>query len=594
MIVMTAPEASGSGVNQLASSGLGVSIVSRVRVADVRRDPGSRRPWWYAALCCGLALCACSGSEDERPRNLLLISADSLRADRLALFDPTGPVDSPTLSRLAERGVVYTNAWTVTPWTAPAMVSVFTGLFPPSHGVQVRDDTTPAALPTLPRLAEAAGLRVGNFSFFSGISYFRNLGLPPPPDGLQHGREPVVFARWLDEAPGRDFFAWIHLLEPHLPYGASGYRAKELQVAGSSGLEATQLKATVPVGSAEFASDDRRLLLDLYDQDIERLELRLAELVDALEERDLLDSTLVVFVADHGEELLEDGWVGHASTAAHAKLIPEIGRIPLLVSGPGVADPGTRREVLVQQVDLFPAVARLFGWSLPPAVDGLGLPGVERRRFLGAVPRRHLAYFDSSVGGNLTADERRAERLQGASDGACLLESRTAPGQPEERSAVSLGGPTACDEEALGRALDAWRQQQAGQRLDVLQRAGTTAAPDLGAAETFAEGFGVTSPEDGATLDWQADGGLIALVWDAASSSAPVWVQYEVGEGMLTVRGAFEVAQPGGISFGPFPQGFWNDLAGYSPFRFRVIDERNRARSAWRRFDLASTSDGEP
>ncbi|MEM1250758.1 MAG: alkaline phosphatase family protein, partial [Acidobacteriota bacterium] len=73
----------------------------------------------------------------ERPRNLLLISADSLRVDRLAVFR-TGGLELDALDRLAARGVTYRRAQSVTPWTAPAMVSVFTGLYPPSHGVQVR------------------------------------------------------------------------------------------------------------------------------------------------------------------------------------------------------------------------------------------------------------------------------------------------------------------------------------------------------------------------------------------------------------------------------------------------------------------------
>ncbi|MEM6705976.1 MAG: sulfatase [Acidobacteriota bacterium] len=520
----------------------------------------------------------------ERPRNLLLISADSLRVDRLAVFR-TGGLELDALDRLAARGVTYRRAQAVTPWTAPAMVSVFTGLYPPSHGVQVRDDTTPQALPTLARLAEDAGLRVGNFSFFSGISYFRNLGLPPAPEGLAYGREPEVFARWLDERPDDDFFAWIHLLEPHLPYGADGYRAKELQIEGSSGLEATQLKATVPVGTAEFAPGDREPLLELYDRDVRRLGDRLMDLLEALTERGLLESTLIVFVADHGEELLEDGWVGHASTAAEAKLIPEVLDIPLLVSGPGVLEPGSTSEARVQQIDLLPALVRLFDWPAPNVLDGFGLPGLGPRRWR-SLPERSRSFFDTSVGGNLTPAERSFERLQGISDGRCLVRSRTAPGSAEgvDSLEVVAGG---CDRVAdLRKDLDAWRRDQAAQRLSLLEGGASSAGPDLQQVESFAEVLDAL-PADRALLRWPEVGGLISLEWNLEE---PAWIQYEVGQGLLSVDGVFRADKPGSIAFGPFPEGFWNDLAGYNPFRYRVIHEELQQRSPWQEFRLEKTT----
>ena len=585
----------------------GLETMALDRETLVRETQWCRSAW---LLRCGLAVAiallvtACDHSEPQRPTHLLVISADSLRVDRLSAFlerngadvvEPVSvsmpvpmPVPMPTLDTLADRGVTYVDAFTVTPWTAPAMVSVFTGLFPPSHGVQVRDDTTPERLPTLPRLAAQNGLRVGNFSFFSGISYFRNLGLPAPPKGLQHGREPEVFATWLDQSPSEPFFAWIHLLEPHLPYGASGYRAKDLQIEGSSGLEASQLKATVPLNSAEFAPGDRARLLDLYDQDVLRLEERLAELVAALESRDLLEETLIVFVADHGEELLEDGWVGHASTAAHAKLIPEIVRIPMLFSWPGLPEVGSRESGLVQQTDILPSVVDLFGWERLQLSDGKILPGLGKAGLFGG-PEREVAFFDSSVGGNLTPDSARADRLQGVTDGICLLSSATAPGVTETVEVRPLRRGVArgiCDKALLSRRLEVWRRAQAAQRLETLQQGAADDAPEPEAIDGFEERLALALPSPDEVLTWQRSGGLLSLSWEAQE---PVWVQYRVGEGVLAVRGAFKVDQPGGIAFGPFPEGFWNDLAGYSPFRFRILDDTARTRSGWRHFSLEKT-----
>ena len=99
------------------------------------------------------------GGGEPQPVSVLLISPDSLRADRLPAWeqligDPE-PAPTPNLDRLAARGILYDNAWSTAPWTAPSMVSVMTGLYPPAHGIAYRDDTTPPGLPTLPTRASS-------------------------------------------------------------------------------------------------------------------------------------------------------------------------------------------------------------------------------------------------------------------------------------------------------------------------------------------------------------------------------------------------------------------------------------------------------
>ena len=271
----------------------------------------------------------------HRPPDLLVLSVDSLRVDRLAPFDPAG-VPVPAIAELAARGTQFDNAWAVAPWTAPSMVSVFTGLYPPSHGVVWRDDTTPPDMPTLWRLTGAAGYRLGNLAFFSAISYYANLGLPAPDPELGRVPPSEAFAGWLGTVGEAPFAAWVHLVEPHLPYGASGWSATEVAIHGSSGLERAQLRADVPIGSVEFAPGDRRLLEELYDRDVAAADRAVGRIMAALAAAGRLESTVVVLVADHGEELLDHGWIGHASTAVEAKLVPEVLHVPLILAGPGV------------------------------------------------------------------------------------------------------------------------------------------------------------------------------------------------------------------------------------------------------------------
>ncbi len=535
----------------------------------------SARPAAWLSLLLLLGGCA---AEPEAPVSVLLVSPDSLRVDRLRPWNSQAEAPVPNLQRLAARGTRYANAWASSPWTAPSMVSVMTGLYPTSHGVAYRDDTTPSSLPTLPRLLAAQGYEIGNFSFFSQISYFRHLGLGDAEPGLRHATVADSFGRWLGELPrDRPFFAWVHLLETHLPYGATGYRAQQASVPGSTGLVEAQVNAVVPIGSVDFDSGDRRRLIELYDRDVVKMDQAVGRLLDALEEHQRQGDTLILFVADHGEELLDHGWIGHASTSIEAKLVPEILRVPLILAGPGVPA-GTTRVDLVQQVDVLPTALRLLGLPALAFSDGVPLPGIfsgwQRWLWRGS---RELAFFDSSPGGNLTPQERRGERLQGAYDGRCLLTYHLSPGavRPPDDS-CDTGG-------RLHAAYEQWQRAQAEQRLAILARHGEGSAPPSTEIDGYSQAIEVLEPRAGDRLSWRSQGGQVVFEWTGSGSS--YWIEYLLGEAPRQIRGSFQVAQQR-IVFGPVPQGFWNDIATYSPSRIRIADSENRQRSSWIEFEV--------
>lgn len=523
-----------------------------------------------AALLLALACRSAGPSARVSRPNVLLVTADSLRPDRI---DWTPGGRTPALARLAARGARFTRATTVTPWTAPALVSIFTGLYPPTHGVVNRDDTTPKTVPTLPRILAARGYALANFGFFTQVSYYRNLGLPPQ---AIEGAEVVgatALAGWLATAP-EPFFAWIHHVEPHLPYGAGGYEAASASVRGSSGLERAQVSATVPRGAGlSFEPGDRERLLALYDRDVVEMDHAIGRVLDALEARGLAGRTLVLFTADHGEELLDHGWVGHASTSGEATLHDEVLHIPLVVAGPGVPQ-GTVTRALAQNVDVAPTLLALSG---QPAA---GMQGVSLVPALhGGAGKRRRLFVSTSIGGHLTPEARRLERLEGVGDGNRLHADRVgAPPSPDDPRAPELA-----------RDLAAWRRAQARARLKFLSSYGGSVRPGERDVVAYAETLPLRAPApDGATLSWREAGGTIRLAWDEDGAPSPAggyWVEYAAGSGLLSAKGAFPLEETS-IGFGPFPVAFWNDLASYSPFRFRVLDPAGRRRSPWRAFTL--------
>lgn len=569
------------------------SPIEKSPIADSARR--ARRRTMHTGLLVGVlvGLVGCRPAPDLRGVSVLLISPDSLRADRLVAFDDDASAATPNLDALAATGTVFTNAWATAPWTAPAMVSVMTGHYPPAHGVVYRDDTTPSDLASLPRVLGDRGYAVGNFTFFSALSYFRNLGLGPTVPGANHRNLPKRFEAWLRELEeDRPFFAWVHMLETHLPYGATGYRAAAPQVRGSEGLEAAQTQATVPVNSVRFEPGDADAVRALYDRDIESMDEQLGRLIEALDATGRRDRTLIVFVSDHGEELFDGGsppWIGHASTAAEARLLPSTLRVPLVLAGPSVT---ANRRVgdLVQPVDVL---ATLASWLRAPELrgDGKPLPGTESGfRWPGSI--REYAYFDSSPGGNLTPADQRGERMQGVTDGRCLYvetvggAASSHPGsvRPVEPSS----GECVAQAERLRGQLDRWRRSQSVTRLALLR--GEEQPPSSEMADGWPAELAWRAPVAD-VLEHQQTGGQITLDWQGGEDAG--WVEYRLlGRGARLVGGvdgAFRVEQRP-VTFGPIPEGFWNDVASYSPVEVRVLDPHTRARTEWRRFDVEAVA----
>lgn len=287
-----------------------------------------------------------------RPSNVVIITLDTTRADRLPAYGFSG-VATPALDRLAREGVVFDRAETVTPLTLPAHVSLFTGLYPQHH--QVRDNADvplAAATPTLAELLRARGFQTAAFVASVVLSAHRGLarGFDAYADGSHDGgpaprrRAGTVVvdeaSSWIDLHKRVPFCLWVHLYDVHGPQ-------------------------TLPL---EF----RRAYGDSYEGGIAYADAQISRLLDVLERNHLLASTVIVVAGDHGESLGEHGEREHGVFVYESTM-----HVPLIVRSPGVR-PG-RVSDLVSLVDVLPTVldllrarhaTRLDGVSLVPAMHG--------------------------------------------------------------------------------------------------------------------------------------------------------------------------------------------------------------------------------
>jgi arylsulfatase A-like enzyme/Tfp pilus assembly protein PilF len=287
--------------------------------------------------------------------NIVLITIDTLRADRVSSYG-SRRVQTPALDTFADEGVLFSNAASTVPFTLPAHTSIVTGLYPPGHGVRenvgyVLDESVPTLAEVL---AEEGWVTAGFVSAFVldrrwGIGrgfdhYFDEFNLAdfetPNLSSVQRPGDVTIAEalRWLDSRPQeKEFFLWLHLYDPHDPY--------------------------TPPEPWKSLHPGRP-----YDGEVAYTDSLIGEFRAALEERGLLDESLVILTADHGEGLGDHGEASHGFFVYDTTI-----RVPLIVRRPGGVDGGRVVDSAVSHVDLFPTVLDSFGLTAPKRVHGASL-----------------------------------------------------------------------------------------------------------------------------------------------------------------------------------------------------------------------------
>jgi arylsulfatase A-like enzyme len=305
----------------------------------------TRCPSALAVVACLLTMLVWVGgcrSEHAGPYNVLLVTIDTLRADRLHHLGYPRPT-SPALDALASEGAVFPRSYSVSGWTLPSVASLMTGRYPKDHAAtDFRFPIDPSVM-TLPEILQASGYStqaiVSHFmlnptnGFARGFDVFDASVLEQGnPHDATTAREVTDLALAGMRAADAPWFIWAHYFDPHFVYHSQpGFGV---------------------FGSAE---------LDLYDQEIGFTDQQIGRLLDEVE----ADRTIVIFTADHGEEFGEHGGVYHYT------LYDEVMRTPLVVRAPFL-EPGIR-DGLAEQIDLLPTLLGMLGIERDPMLPGRDL-----------------------------------------------------------------------------------------------------------------------------------------------------------------------------------------------------------------------------
>jgi arylsulfatase A-like enzyme/Tfp pilus assembly protein PilF len=333
---------------------------------------------WRLAWLALLVLAGCG----RQPRlNLLLLTIDTCRADHFSCYG-YDLLHTPNVDGLATEGVLFEAARTCVPITLPSHVSIMTGLYPSSHGVRENGMyKTPDSLLTLAEILKDEGYAtaafVGAFPVESRFNLDQGFDHYGDTFGEREGRGRAgaggiaiffnersakevnaEFFQWLDERESQPFFVWLHYFEPHQPH------------------EPQPPYDGLCVGRP-------------YDAEIAFVDECVGMLREKLEEKGLLERTIVAVTSDHGEGLGEHNELTHALLLYDPTL-----RVPLIIRCPAGMDLSGRVTEPVRTVDLPPTLLELVGVKPPDFWEGKSLVDLVR----GGVAPSDEHYYETFYG----------------------------------------------------------------------------------------------------------------------------------------------------------------------------------------------------
>ena len=331
--------------------------------------------------------------------NVLLIVMDTTRVDRLSSYGYERAT-TPQLDRLASEGLLFTRAYSASPWTFPSHASLFTAQYPAVHQATREQHRLDETFPTLAEHLGERGLFPVAFAAKSWLRYelgvmrgferyfdmtlqtttsleaierFLLYWLDKRSGGTDKGARVInrSFMNYIERHADERFFAFINYNEAHAGYAPpSPFRERFLLSEPDSAWGLTKHVDTVGylIGEEHYSPRDMEIFDDLYDGAVAYQDHRMGELFDYLRDRSILDETLVIITADHGENIGEHQLMGH-EFSLHDTLL----HVPLIVRLPGIVPAGVSSDIPVENRLIWPMIENvLAAWQSRSPI------GVER------------------------------------------------------------------------------------------------------------------------------------------------------------------------------------------------------------------------
>ncbi len=465
-----------------------VAVASTVLVALIGRwrSGASRvgRPRWLLLRRAGLVslavvaglrgLWALDAWRVASGPNVILISIDTLRADRLGAYGYGKPTSPAIDDRLAAAGVTFARCYSQSPKTTPSHMTMLTSLYPCVHGVALWEGAEPGpvlspAVHTLAEILGNAGYATGAFTgrghvhrsrgFGQGFDVYVHDKQYKQRHRYEHSRQLERALQWMDEHRDRKFFLFLHTYAVHDPYVPPSDVAELFDDGGYTG-PARDVVNALRSGAGEW-EDAHRMFWDavdvadphavrfverLYDAAIRHMDRAVMEpLLDRVDALGLHDRTLVVLTSDHGEAFGEHG------RFLHGDLHEETLRVPLILRFPGRLEAGQQIPARVRVIDVMPTILELVDVPTRAPMQGRSLVPVMR----GQTERAAAASEFSAPADGRVFESLRSDDLSYIVDRSAeyLFDLDVDPGEHR-----NLLAERPAEAEAMRNALMNWRQ----------------------------------------------------------------------------------------------------------------------------------------
>jgi arylsulfatase A-like enzyme len=331
-----------------------------------------------------------TGKISEADPNIIFLVIDALRPDALPCYG-NKIVQTPTIDRVANDGVVFKEAYTALPKTLPSMCSFLTGLYPRTHGVlemgiplrenqdtlaeilKLRGYATAAFIANYVLSEEISGLHQGFDNYFAGFP------LKKEAISISGSFNPLVEKRadtltesmiyWLENNLTNKFFIWAHYMDPHAAYDPPPPYNKMYSELNKV-LPDFKIRPELIHYQAKIkGKEDFLYYLSQYYGEVSFCDEQIGRLLEFLHDKDLYDNTLIIITADHGESFGE-----HKRFFSHGhNLYQENIRIPFIFSLPAVIDGGKEIDSPVISIDMMPTILHLMKIEPKSTIQGENL-----------------------------------------------------------------------------------------------------------------------------------------------------------------------------------------------------------------------------
>lgn len=319
-----------------------------------------------ASACLLLALIGCGG--EPKPPHIFIVSIDTLRADALSPYGQTR-AETPTAAALAADGTLFTRAVTPMGITMPVHATMLTGLMPRQHGVRANVHQLAEDVPAIAEDLDAAGytsasiLSLGAMNFITGLDRGFDFASDRDRDGREFKRDDAetldMALDWIGEQDGETpLFMLLHFYNVHAPHLPTEHTPPMPE--GYDGPLANGISVEMLYNESQQRlagqPDELAALAALYAGEAAEADRRTGQFIEALRERGLLENSVVIYLADHGQGLGENDYFGHGPSLEQTVL-----HVPIIIRD--FRQRGRARQVTetVGLIDIAPTVLGLAG-----------------------------------------------------------------------------------------------------------------------------------------------------------------------------------------------------------------------------------------